>query len=76
MLRNASEVIRLAIDQCDFDAYRPNHDSHRQVSVRIGVRQRAMLKRFARAKRSSVGELLRIALEELLSKTAPKKARR
>jgi len=74
-LKTASEVIRLALDQYDFEAYHPNHDPHRQISVRISARQRSSLKRHARTKHASVGELLRLALEKLPAKPAPKKGR-
>jgi Arc/MetJ-type ribon-helix-helix transcriptional regulator len=75
-LKTASEVIRLAIDKYDFDGYRPADDPHRQISVRISGRQRATLKRFARVKRASVGELLRLALEDLPSRTNGKRPRK
>jgi Arc/MetJ-type ribon-helix-helix transcriptional regulator len=64
-LKTASEVVRLAIDKFDFDDCKPARDPHRQVSVRLGSQQRAMLKRFAKKKDASVGELLRFALEGL-----------
>jgi Arc/MetJ-type ribon-helix-helix transcriptional regulator len=64
-LKNASEVVRLAIDKFDFEGCRPARDPHRQISVRLGASQRAMLKRYARKKNASVGELLRFALESL-----------
>src|SRR5579883_1189046 len=75
-LKTASEVIRLAIDEYDFDGYKPTPDPHRQISVRISGRQRATLKRFARAKHASVGELLRLALENLPSRANGKRPRR
>jgi Arc/MetJ-type ribon-helix-helix transcriptional regulator len=74
-LKTASEVIRLAIDAYDFDGYKPTLDPHRQISVRISAKQRATLKKFARVKRASVGELLRLALENLPAKSAGKKKR-
>jgi Arc/MetJ-type ribon-helix-helix transcriptional regulator len=64
-LKTASEVVRLAIDKFDFEGCRPARDPHRQVSVRLGPSQRSMLKRFAKKKDASVGELLRFALEGL-----------
>ncbi len=67
-LKTASEVVRLAIDKFDFEACKPARDPHRQVSVRLGANQRAMLKRYAKKKDASVGELLRLALEALPSK--------
>jgi hypothetical protein len=74
-LKTASEVIRLALEQYDFEAYHPNHDPHRQISVRISARQRSALKRHARSKHASVGELLRLAVEKLPTKASSKKAR-
>ena len=67
-LKTASEVVRLAIDEFNFEDCKPARDPHRQVSVRLGANQRAMLKRFAKKKNASVGELLRFALEGLPSK--------
>ena len=67
-LKTASEVVRLAIDKFDFEGCRPERDPHRQVSVRLGANQRAMLRRFAKKKDASVGELLRFALEGLPAK--------
>ena len=61
----ASEVVRLAIAGFDFEGCEPLRDPHRQISVRITSDQRAMLKRYARQKDASVGELLRLALESL-----------
>lgn len=74
-LKTASEVVRRAIEQFDFEGCKPNHEPHRQISVRVAAPQRAMLKRYARSKDTSVGELLRLALEGLPAK-APKSARR
>jgi Arc/MetJ-type ribon-helix-helix transcriptional regulator len=67
-LKTASEVVRFAIDNFDFDACKPERDPHRQVSVRLGSDQRSMLKRFAKKKNASVGELLRFALDGLPAK--------
>jgi hypothetical protein len=69
----ASAVVRTAIGNFDFDSCEPSRDPHRQISVRITSDQRAMLKRFARQKDASVGELLRLALEAMPVK--PKKRR-
>jgi Arc/MetJ-type ribon-helix-helix transcriptional regulator len=60
-----SEVVRAAIAGFDFEDCVPARDPHRQISVRIGAEHRAMLKRYARQKKASVGELLRLALESL-----------
>lgn len=72
-LGTASDVVRLAMDRFDFDGCRPEHVPHRQISVRITGDQRAMLKRYAKKKDTSVGELLRLALEEMPVKPAKKK---
>lgn len=69
-LKTASEVVRLAIEQFDFEACTLNREPHRQISVRVAAPQRAMLKRYARTKDTSVGELLRLALESLPAKAS------
>lgn len=72
-LKSASEVVRLAMDKFDFERCTPNSVPHRQISVRITTDQRAMLKRYAKKKDTSVGELLRLALENLPAKATKKK---
>ena len=74
-LKTASEVVRLAIDTFDFESCEPSRDPHRQISVRVTNDQRAMLKRHARKKDASVGELLRFALESLPARPAKKSSR-
>ncbi len=74
-LKTASALIRLALDQFDFEACRPLRVPHRQISVRVSSRQRSALRRYARAKKVSVGELVRYALEGLPSRPA-KRAKR
>lgn len=69
----ASEVVRTAIASYDFSGCEPSRDPHRQISVRITAEQRATLKRCARQKDASVGELLRLALEAMPAKAAKKK---
>ena len=64
-LKTASEVVRLAIEQFDFEGCTPERVQHRQISVRVAAPQRGMLKRYSRSKGTSVGELLRLALEAL-----------
>lgn len=72
-MKTASEVVRLAMERFDFDKCQPSTVPHRQISVRITSDQRAMLKRYAKKKDTSVGELLRLALEDLPAKSAKKK---
>lgn len=69
-LKTASEVVRLAMKLFDFENCTPPCEPHRQISVRVTPAQRAMLKRFADRKHTSVGELLRLALDGLSTKPA------
>ena len=64
-LASNSEVIRNAIGQYDFSGYRSEDKAHRQISVRIDSAKKQELLRMARQKKTSVGELLRAALEGL-----------
>jgi Arc/MetJ-type ribon-helix-helix transcriptional regulator len=65
---SASEVVRTAIAGYDFESSAPSRDPHRQISVRISADQRATLRRYAKKKNASVGELLRLALEAMPAK--------
>ena len=69
----ASEVVRTAISGYDFEDCEPSRDPHRQISVRITPDQRSMLKRYARQKDASVGELLRLAIEAMPPKAKKRK---
>lgn len=71
-LDTASAVIRAALERFDFAGCQPPVMPHRQISVRLTADQRSTLKRFARIKEVSVGELLRLAIEDL--PTATRKA--
>ncbi|MCF7687667.1 MAG: CopG family transcriptional regulator [Cephaloticoccus sp.] len=68
---SASAVIRAALERFDFAACQPQVTPHRQISVRLSLEQRTTLKRFAKIKGVSVGELLRMAVEDL-PRTKPK----
>lgn len=72
-LKTASEVVRLAIANFDFEGCVPTRDPHRQISVRVSPDQRAMLRRYAKKKDASIGELLRLALEDLPLKVAKRR---
>ncbi len=75
-LGSASEVVRLALAGFDFGKFNPPRDPHRQISVRIAGATRATLRRTARQKDSSIGELIRAALEQLPEKpTTSRKSR-
>lgn len=64
-LGSTSEVVRLAISKFNFDRFKPAEKPHRQISVRLTSDMRTMLKRQARTKDSSIGELLRVAIDSL-----------
>jgi hypothetical protein len=72
-LKSSSEVVRLAIEHFDFESCKPVSDPHRQISVRVSLEQRAVLKRYAKKKNASVGELLRLAIEGLPPKAGKSK---
>lgn len=65
-----SELIRHAIAVFDFGSYQPDTRGHRQISVRLPPKQKALLLRFARQKNVSIGELLRVALDALPANSA------
>ena len=69
-LGTASEVVRVALARFDFTKFNPARDPHAQISVRIPSNVRATLRRTARQKDASIGELVRAALEELPEKPA------
>ena len=75
-LKTATAVVRLAIEEFDFEGCVLLHEPHRQISVRITAAQRAMVKRYAQSKDSSVGELVRLALENLSVRPARSRARK
>ncbi len=76
-----SEIIRHAISGFDYKTFQPVVESHRQISVRLPLKQKNALVRLAKSKKVSIGELLRAALESLpanpassgIEKAAPKK---
>ena len=60
-----SEVIRAALDVCDFNSYKKDEKDHKQIPVRLSDKQRSTLKRYSKSKGASVGELLRVAIDEM-----------
>ena len=69
-LKTTSEVIRLALEQFDLASFQPTRDPHRQISVRLAGKLRTALRRAAKQKEASVGEVIRAALEQLPEKPA------
>jgi hypothetical protein len=64
-LSTTSEVVRLAISRFNYDRFESDQAPHRQISVRLSNDLRLMLKRQSRLKNTSIGELLRVAIEGL-----------
>ena len=75
-LGTASEVVRVALARFDFKRFNPPRDPHSQISVRIAGEVRATLRRTARQKDTSIGEIIRAALEVLPEKLAATRGRR
>lgn len=74
-LRTSSEAIRRALTDFDFEAYVPAPDPNGQISVRIPDELRVRLRRAARRKKISIGELIRAAIEAQ-AKAAPRRSAR
>ena len=72
-LSSTSEVVRLAIDEFDFASYESSAEAHRQISVRISPQTKTSLVKSARRQKTSVGELVRAAVDALSVKKAKKK---
>jgi Arc/MetJ-type ribon-helix-helix transcriptional regulator len=70
---SASAIVRAAIEGFDFERCQPARDPHRQISVRVETADRQRMRKISKKKDASVGELLRQALEALLSKQPKKK---
>jgi Arc/MetJ-type ribon-helix-helix transcriptional regulator len=68
--KTVSELVRHAIAEFDFASCDFVTDPYRQISVRVGTAQRTLLKRIARQKHASVGEVLRQAIDALPVKQA------
>ena len=62
-LKTSSDVVRQALEAFDIAGFKPTIAPHRQISVRITGAQRKLLKGAARQKKTSVGEIIRAALE-------------
>ena len=72
-LKSASEVVRLAISEFNFEGFEASNEEHRQISVRLPVEMKNKLTKYAKKKKVSVGELLRVAIDGLEAKKVAKK---
>lgn len=64
-LKSVSAVVRHALDRFDFAAFAAPRRDQLQVSVRLSAPQKRTLRREARTRKVSAGELLRAAIEAL-----------
>ena len=84
--KSVSDIIRAALERYDFSDVLVIHPAQLQVSVRLTPEIRRQLKKTARSKHTSVGHLVRAAVEAYLPELealpspdmtpAPKKARK
>jgi Arc/MetJ-type ribon-helix-helix transcriptional regulator len=72
-MRSASEVVRAALANFDIDRSAIATEPRRQISVRLPAGTRGGLVKAARRKKTSIGTLLRLALESFASKPAKKR---
>ena len=72
-LKSASEVVRMAISDFNFEKYEASAEEHRQISVRLPADIKTKLTKVAKKKNVSAGELLRVAIDSLEAKRGLKK---
>ena len=66
--KSVSAIIRTALEQYDFSTVVVMRPSQLQISVRLPSEIRKNLKKVSRAKHTSIGQLVRAALEDYLPK--------
>jgi predicted DNA-binding protein len=64
--KSVSEIIRAALERYDFTNVVVLHPSQLQISVRLPARTRQTLRRISRSKHTSIGHLVRAAVEAYL----------
>jgi len=75
-LKSASEVVRLAISEYNYDQFESTAEEHRQISVRLPIELKTKLTKVSNKKKVSVGELLRVAIDALEAKAAKKSGKK
>jgi len=75
-LRSASDVVREAIASFDIEHSAIASEPHRQISVRLPAGIKARLVKTAKRKKTSIGGLLRLAIENFDSVAAKKDGRK
>lgn len=64
--KSVSEIIRAALECFDFEDVAVPRPAHVSMSVRLPIEVRRDLKRIARAKQTSIGQLVRLAVDSYL----------
>lgn len=64
--KSVSDIIRAALERYDFTDVLVLHPAQLQISVRLPVEIRKQLKKTARTKHTSIGHLVRAAVEAYL----------
>ena len=63
-----SEIVRHAVNQFNFSEFEASRDQHRQVSIRLPFDLKVKLEHAAKRYGVSLGELLRVSLDDLMEK--------
>jgi len=67
-VKSVSAIIRTALEEYDFGNMVVVHPAQLQISVRLSTRMRKDLRKISRTKHTSVGQLVRSAVEAYLPK--------
>jgi hypothetical protein len=71
-LTSTSEVVRHAISEFDLAKFVASSEERRQISVRLDAGAKASLAKTAKRQKSSIGEIVRAAVESLPEKKSKK----
>jgi Arc/MetJ-type ribon-helix-helix transcriptional regulator len=71
-LTSTSEVVRHAISEFDLAKFVASSEERRQISVRLDAGAKASLVKTAKRQKSSIGEIVRAAVESLPEKKSKK----
>ncbi len=71
-LTSTSEVVRHAISEFDLTKFVASSEERRQISVRLDASAKASLVKTAKRQKSSIGEIVRAAVESLPEKKSKK----
>ena len=74
-LATVSDAVRVALAQFDMDSAAPGAEPRKQISVRLPADVKARLARVAARKKTSIGAILRMAIEACNTRPQPKKTK-